>query len=438
MLLAEIISVGTELLFGEIVDSNAAFLARELGTRGVTLHRKTVLGDNLTRLTDAIGTALDRADLVILGGGLGPTDDDLTREAIAAALNETPTEDPDQLAHLRDLFESRGRTMPDINRKQAWLIPSAEALPNPVGTAPGWFVRTTHGGLPKLLVALPGPPREMQRMWREQVLPRLPLPGAALEHTTIHTQGIGESTVAELLGDLTRQANPSVATYARATGVDVRVAASAPDRDQAAALLHPVRQRVRELLARWTWGEDDQTLAGAAQGALLGLTLGVIEAGSAGTLCTLLADQPGFLDAAVTQDHARLITLGLTPVTLRDQGLVSEQAARELAAGAREHLGADVGLAVVVATTGERAGQAFVGLNVPQPGGATLERTLHVNWPGDAAQVRERAAVSALSLLRAALSDPPAPTPAPTDSQTSDSQNRTAPAPEQRPEGRTA
>ncbi|GGS34916.1 CinA family nicotinamide mononucleotide deamidase-related protein [Deinococcus knuensis] len=423
MLLAEIISVGTELLFGEIVDSNAAFLARELGARGVTLHRKTVLGDNLPRLTDAIGTALDRADLVILGGGLGPTDDDLTREAIAAALNETPTEDPDQLAHLRGLYESRGRVMPEINRKQAWLIPSAEALPNPVGTAPGWFVRTTRG-TPKLLVALPGPPREMQRMWREQVLPRLPLPGAALEHTTIHTQGIGESNLAELLGDLTRQANPSVATYARATGVDVRVAASAPDRDQAAALLHPVRQRVRELLARWTWGEDDQTLAGAAQGALQNRTLGVIEAGSAGMLCTLLADQPGFLDAAVTQDHARLITLGLTPVTLRDQGLVSEQAARELAAGAREHLGADVGLAVVVATTGERAGQAFVAVNVPQDGRDPQQDTLHVNWPGDAAQVRERAAVSALSLLRRALSVPAELSP--------------TPAPDQRPEGRTA
>lgn len=432
MLLTEIISVGTELLFGEIVDSNAAFLARELGARGVTLHRKTVLGDNLPRLTDAIGTALDRADLVILGGGLGPTDDDLTREAIAAALNETPTEDPAQLAHLRGLYESRGRTMPEINRKQAWLIPSAEALPNPVGTAPGWFVRTTRG-TPKLLVALPGPPREMQRMWREQVLPRLPLPGAALEHTTIHTQGIGESNLAELLSDLTRQANPSVATYARATGVDVRVAASAPDRDQAAALLHPVRQRVRELLARWTWGEDDQTLAGAAQGALQNRTLGVIEAGSAGMLCTLLADQPAFLDAAVTQDHARLITLGLTPVTLRDQGLVSEQAARELAAGAREHLGADVGLAVVVATTGDRAGQAFVAVNVPQAGSAPLERTLHVNWPGDAAQVRERAAVSALSLLRATLTGLPAPTPTPTDSQTS-----TTPDSAQRPEGRTA
>ncbi|MDB5045361.1 MAG: damage-inducible protein CinA, partial [Deinococcus sp.] len=169
MLLAEIISVGTELLLGEIVDSNAAFLARELAERGVTLHRKTVLGDNLGRVTDAIQLALSRADLVILGGGLGPTDDDLTREAIAAALGETPTEDPQQMAHLRGLYESRGRTMPEVNRKQTWLIPSAEALANPVGTAPGWFVRVASTG--KLIVALPGPPFEMHRMWREQVLP---------------------------------------------------------------------------------------------------------------------------------------------------------------------------------------------------------------------------------------------------------------------------
>ena len=218
MLLAEIMSVGTELLFGEIVDSNAAFLARELVARGVTLQRKSVLGDNLGRVTDAIRLALSRADLVILGGGLGPTDDDLTREAIAAALNETPTEDPGLISWLEGLYTSRGRVMPQINRKQAWLIPSAEALPNPVGTAPGWFVRT--GG--KLIVALPGPPREMHRMWREQVLPRLPLPDSALHAVTLHTQGIGESNVAEILGELTRAANPSVATYARRTGVERR------------------------------------------------------------------------------------------------------------------------------------------------------------------------------------------------------------------------
>ena len=398
MLLAEIISVGTELLFGEIVDSNAAFLARELGARGVTLHRKTVLGDNLGRVSEGLALALSRADLVIVGGGLGPTDDDLTREAIAAVMQETPAEDPELLAWLRGLYEARGRVMPEVNRKQAWLIPSAEALPNPVGTAPGWFVRRQTEGGEKIIVALPGPPREMHKMWREQVLPRLPLPGRALVHTTIHTQGIGESNVAEILGELTRQANPSVATYFRKTGVDVRVAASADTEAEARALLAPVLDVVRGKLARWTWGEDGQTLAGAVGQQLAGRTLGVIEAGSAGALSLLLADEPAFHDAAVTQDHRRLITLGLTPVTLKEAGLVSEQAARELAAGAREHLASDVGLSVVVGVTGERAGQAYAALDT-----GTLQKTVTVNWPGDPEQVRERAAVAALGLAFRAL-----------------------------------
>lgn len=394
MLLAEIISVGTELLFGEIVDSNAAFLAQQLAARGVTLHRKTVLGDNLNRVSEGVRLALSRADLVIVGGGLGPTDDDLTREAISAVLGETPQEDPELLAWLEGLYTSRGRPMPQVNRKQAWLIPSAEALPNPVGTAPGWFVRTNG----KFIVALPGPPREMHRMWREQVLPRLPLPDQAFYAVTIHTQGIGESNIAELLGDLTKGANPSVATYARRTGVDVRVAASAPTAGEAQALAAPVLATVRGALARWTWGEDGDTLASVLTRRLEERSLGVVEAGSGGALSLLLADEPGFLDAAVTMDHARLITLGLTPVTLRDAGVVSEAAARELAAGAREHLGADVGLAVVTATSGEGAGQTFVALSSRE-----VEKGTSFNWPGDPAQVRERAAVAALALAYRAL-----------------------------------
>lgn len=399
MLLAEIISVGTELLFGEIVDGNAAFLARELGARGVNLHRKTVLGDNLGRVTEAVQLALSRADLVLVGGGLGPTDDDLSREAIAAALGETPAEDPELIAWLEGLYSARGRVMPQINRKQAWLIPSAEALPNPVGTAPGWFVRLTgEGGRPQYVVAMPGPPREMNQMWREQVVPRLPLPDQALYAVTVHTQGLGESDVAERLGALTRQANPSVATYFRKTGVDVRVAASAPSEDEARALAQPVLEGVRADLARWTWGEDDDTLAGAVGKLLGGRTLGVIEAGSAGMLSTLLADEAGFHDAAVTTDHARLITLGLTPVTLRDAGLVSEGAARELAAGAREHLASDVGLSVVVNTRGENAGQAFVAVDVEG-----RSKTARIDWGGAPDQVRERAAVAALALAYRAL-----------------------------------
>lgn len=398
MLLAEIISVGTELLFGEIVDSNAAFLARELGARGVILHRKTVLGDNLGRVSEAITLALSRADLVILGGGLGPTDDDLTRESIADALGETPAEDPELLAWLEGMYAARGREMPQVNRKQTWLIPSASALPNPVGTAPGWFVRTGGPDTQKYVVALPGPPREMQRMWREQVLPRLPLPDHALVSTTIHTQGIGESNVAELLAGLTQHANPSVGTYARKTGVDVRVAASAETGAEARALLAPLLETVRAVLSRWTWGEDSDTLTGALDKALAGRRLGVIEAGSAGGLSTLLADATDFLDAAVTVDHARLITLGLTPVTLRDAGLVSEGAALELAAGAREHLGADVGLAVVVDVAGQDAGQVYAAVSSEKG-----QKAVDVNWPGDAAQIRERAAVTALALAYRAL-----------------------------------
>ncbi|CAM3450234.1 CinA family nicotinamide mononucleotide deamidase-related protein [Deinococcus saxicola] len=398
MLLAEIISVGTELLFGEIVDTNAAFLARELGERGVILHRKTVLGDNLGRVSEAIRLALSRADLVILGGGLGPTDDDLTRESIADALGETPGEDPELLAWLEGLYAARGREMPQVNRKQTWLIPGAEALPNPVGTAPGWFVRTNGLDRQKYIVALPGPPREMHRMWREQVLPRLPLPDHALVSTTIHTQGIGESNVAELLAGLTQNANPSVATYARKTGVDVRVAASAETEAQARELMAPLLETVRAHLSRWTWGEDGQTLAGALGVGLAGRSLGVIEAGSAGALCGLLADAPGFLDAAVTGDHARLITLGLTPVTLRDAGLVSEGAALELAAGAREYLGADIGLAVVVGVTGDNAGQVHAAVSSEKG-----HKAASVNWPGDTAQMRERAAVTALALAYRAL-----------------------------------
>ncbi len=389
MLIAEIISVGTELLFGEILDSNAAFLARELGQRGVTLHRKSVLGDNLARLSQAISLALTRADIVILGGGLGPTDDDLTREAIADALKETPSEDPELLTWLEGLYTSRGRVMPQINRKQAWLIPSATALANPIGTAPGWFVQT--GG--KIIIALPGPPIEMQKMWHEQVLPRLPLPSQALVSTTIHTQGIGESNLAELLGDLTKTANPSVATYARKMGVDVRVAASASTPEEANTLANPVLEQVRELLKRWTWGEDDDTLTGVLNNALAGRSLGIIEVGSAGMLSTLLADEPTFLDAAITQDHARLITLGLTPVTLRDCGLISKQAAQELAMGACEHLGAQVGLAVITSVAGKQAGQYYAAIY-----SEGVSETLELNWPGTPTQIRERSATAALAL----------------------------------------
>nr|WP_221277142.1 competence/damage-inducible protein A [Deinobacterium chartae] len=407
-MIAEIISVGTELLLGEILDTNAPYLATELKQRGVRLYNKSTVGDNLERLCAALEGALSRADLVILGGGLGPTDDDLTREAIAAVLGETPEVDSELLAHLEGLFSSRGRVMPLTNRKQAWLIPSAESLPNPIGTAPGWFVRTQG----KVIVALPGPPHEMQRMWTEQVLPRLQLPESALFHVTYHTLGIGESNIAELLGaELTQSANPSVATYARAHGVDVRVAASAATLEQARALAQPVQAQLERVLGAFVYGTDRDTLASVIESLLSarGQTVATVESITGGLVADRLTDAPGasthFAGGAVAYTNAVKLGYGLTPATLSAAGAVSEAAALELARGARQAFGSDWGLSTTgvagpAPLEGHAPGVAFIGVVGPE-----FERAVRLDWPGDRRQVKERAALSAMGALLRALKE---------------------------------
>lgn len=390
---AELLSVGTELLLGEIVDSNAAYLGRELTLRGVVMQRRSTVGDNLGRIVGMMEEALSRADLLIVGGGLGPTDDDMTREAIAQLAGQTPQEDPELLGWLRNLYASRGREMPDINRKQAWLIPSAVSLPNPNGTAPGWLVTLPDG---KRIAALPGPPREMQPMFLNELLPRLNLPAQAFYAVTLHTTGIGEGTVAQQLGALTQASNPSVATYARAHGTDIRVAASAATPQQARELVGGVLDGVRTQFERSIWAESVQgevvpVLAQVALNALQARTLAVTEAGSGGALALHLAGLDGVRGVVVTDHHATLLTLGLTPVTLKAEGVNSAQAAHELAQAAAERWGADYGLAV---TLDVQAGEGHAALVGEGQGYASA-----FSWPGSAAQLRERAAVNALGLL---------------------------------------
>jgi nicotinamide-nucleotide amidase len=241
---AELLSIGTELLLGQIVDTNANYLAGRLALLGIDcLHMQTV-GDNLGRAKQAFERALSRSDLVVATGGLGPTEDDLTREAIAAALGETPAVDPGLEADLGAWFSGRGIVMPERNRKQAWLIPSARALPNPNGTAPGWDVRKDG----KRIVAMPGVPREMTPMW-ESVEPSL-TGGGALRWRTLKLLGIGESAVEEKLAELVRSTSPTVATYAKNDGVHVRVAdkasTSAEADEHVAAMERTIRERLGE------------------------------------------------------------------------------------------------------------------------------------------------------------------------------------------------
>src|SRR3954470_573266 len=225
VLTAEILSIGSELTVGDTRDTNAGDLARSLTALGVTVRRIQALPDDLATVTAAFTDAASRADLVVSTGGLGPTPDDLTREAIAAAIGEEPSIDPDLERWLRDLWARRRQPFPELNLKQAWLLPSATALPNPNGTAPGWLVRRPDEGL---IVALPGPPRERRPMWAAHVLPVLRdrALGASVASRTFRLASIGESQVAELLGEaILRAADPVVATYARAEAVDVRISA---------------------------------------------------------------------------------------------------------------------------------------------------------------------------------------------------------------------
>ena len=292
ILTAELLSIGSELTVGETRDTNAGDLARSLTAIGVAVERIQALPDRLEPVRDAVSSAMDRTDLVVTTGGLGPTPDDLTREAVAAALGQTPAVDPELEEWLRSMWERRGLPFPEMNLKQAWLIPAASALANPNGTAPGWWVERPDDGL---VVCLPGPPREMRPMWTDFVLPRLVECGAGSDvaSRTLRLAGIGESQLADLLGEeLLRAEDPVVATYARADAVDIRISsrgdASAGERVSMAA------ERILTLVGDHVWAEGQTTWPEAVGAALdeRGLSVAVVEVATGGALASLLGDRP--------------------------------------------------------------------------------------------------------------------------------------------------
>src|SRR5437660_5030146 len=294
---AEILSIGTELLLGQIVDTNANYLAQQLPALGLDLYYVSQLGDNLQRLADAFRRGLDSSDVIITSGGLGPTEDDLTREAIAQVMGEQLEVQPDLEAELRAFFVRRGRTMPDRNVKQATTIPSGTYLPNPVGTAPGWWVEREG----KVIVAMPGVPHEMRKMWAEQAEPRLArlITGGVIVSRLLKLVGIGESHAEEALGgELTHSTNPTLATYAKSDGIHLPMTAKAAERATALQQLDEFEPRVRERVAEWVYGGESDTLS-AVVGALLrerGLKLTVAESATGGQLASLITEASGASD----------------------------------------------------------------------------------------------------------------------------------------------
>jgi nicotinamide-nucleotide amidase len=287
---AVILAVGTELTTGTTRDTNSGELAKELTDLGVRVQRTVALPDDLVPVTAAVERGLETADLVVSTGGLGPTPDDLTREAIAAACGVEPRVDPELEAWLRGLFERRGIEMPEANRKQAWLIDGATALPNKRGSAPGWLVERPDG---RVIVALPGPPREMWPMWRDEALPRLQEGslGRARVARTLRLTGVGESALVDLIGEeILRAPSPTVATYARVDAVDIVVSAELPDRSEAQRVVDEMVAVLRERVGKYEFAEGDETWAAALAGRLAGRTLATVEFGTAGQLLAMLGD----------------------------------------------------------------------------------------------------------------------------------------------------
>lgn len=301
---ATLMSIGSELLQGFLTDTNVTFLAQELGALGIEVVGVFQVGDSLERLTVALERALDDSDLVVTTGGIGPTADDLTREAVAAVCHERPEIDPIALETVRDFFTRRGAVMPERNAKQAWTIPSAEILPNPNGTAPGWLVR--HNG--KLVVSMPGVPREMMPMWRNEAVPRLAgsMPQQSIVTQTLKTIGIGESAAEQELRDIIERGYPTVATYAKNDGVHIRIHASSNQLDKAQRAVDRAEADIRKALGHHVYGYLDESLPHAVLWPLAetGESLALWEAGTGGQVVALFMSDDSVsqavLDARVT------------------------------------------------------------------------------------------------------------------------------------------
>jgi nicotinamide-nucleotide amidase len=347
---AEIVSIGTELLLGEILDTNAQYLGSRLPRLGIDLFYISKVGDNLERLTEVLGRARQRSDLVLSTGGLGPTDDDLTREAIAAVLGEEPVVDRALESDLRAFFSGRGVAMPERNVKQATLIPSARAIPNPRGTAPGWWVERDG----KVVVAMPGPPSEMHRMWEEEVAPELMRRhhGSVLVSRTLKTAGLGEAAVDEMISPFSKSANPTIGVYARADGVHVRLAAKAATEAEARDIIMPVEDSLRRALGPAIWGADEETLE-KALGVLLtnrGLTLATMESCTGGLLASTITDVSGssayFRGGLVSYATEMKTDWGVDHDVIEEHGAVSAECAMEMARAVRARLKSDIGIGV--------------------------------------------------------------------------------------------
>ncbi len=400
---AEIISIGTELLLGEIVDTNTQFLANQLASLGIDLYFTSSVGDNHERLLRVLRQAWQRSELILTTGGLGPTQDDITREVIAGLVDEKPKVDPGLKQNLVNYFTKRGLEMPTSNIKQATLIPSSASIPNPRGSAPGWWVEKEG----RIVVAMPGPPNEMQFMWQNEVFPRLrQRTGAIILSRFIKTFSLSEAKAGELIAPLASSPNPTLATYAKSDGIYLRIAAKAAQTAEAQEMISKREADVRAILGDYIWGVDDETLEGNVGQLLVskGLSLAVIESFTNGFLTYTLALAPQsqnfFKGGLIANSNEVKVALGLDPRLVA--GKANTEVAAAMASLARQKLGAGIGIGIdgyAESVGGVMMGRIFIAID-----GEQTERKMTQNYSVGHYQIVRRAAYYVLFELRKLLS----------------------------------
>ncbi len=405
----EILSVGTELLLGEIANTDAQVISEGLAELGFSTLYHTVVGDNPERLRGSLASALSRADIVITTGGLGPTYDDLTKEVCAEALGLPLELDVPSLERIRAFFEKTGRVMTPNNEKQAYLPRGCTVFSNDWGTAPGCAMERSG----QHLLMLPGPPSECLPMFRHRAMPYLAaLSGGAIHSDWIRLFGIGESAMEDKLRPLMESSvNPSLAPYAKEGECLVRVTARADTPEEAAALCAPYVRTVCDRMHPWVYGVNVDSLEQAAVEALksAGQSVACAESCTGGLLSERITDVPGasavFPGGAVTySNEAKIRTLGVSPETLAQFGAVSAETAREMAGGIRARFGSDYGVSVTGIAgpesdgSGKPVGLVYIGLASAH--GVSVRECL---FTGSRSRVRRSASSTALDMLRRAV-----------------------------------
>lgn len=406
---AEIMAVGTEILLGDIVNTNSQFLAKELAVLGIGVFRHTAIGDNEERFTKALGEAFERANIVITTGGLGPTKDDLTKEAAAKFLNKKLIRNEEAYNDIRNYFLKTGRSFKASNEKQADFLEGSIILKNNNGTAPGCIIEDNN----RIIIMLPGPPREMIPMFNEAVIPYLKkLSDRVFVSKVLRIVGIGEGDMAEKISDIIdKQSNPTVAPYAKESDVTLRITAEGKNEEEAKELIFPVEKCIRERLGEDIYGEGDTSLEEEVGKLLVDkkLTISTAESCTGGLLAGKLINYPGissvFLEGMITySNEAKEARLGVNMETIISYGAVSEETAREMVEGLVAKTGTDIGISVTgIAGPGggtieKPVGLVYVGLSIN--GKSQVKKFI---FAGNREKVRHRTVISSLDWLRREL-----------------------------------